>query len=78
MGSLSKLSPVFNLKVGENKCKMTTAYPGIQARLGMGGPAAKGENYDNVKHEWNLPSPSTVQKGMAKTEATMVSRQWSS
>lgn len=75
MGSPSKLSPVFNLKAGENIHKMTLEHPGIQAQPGMGGPGAKGKNSNNVKHGQNLQYPSVVQEGMAETGATIVSRQ---
>ena len=75
MGSLSKLPPVFYLKAGENKCKITTEHPGMQAQPGMCEPAAKGKDSNNVKHERNLQSPSAVQEGLAKTGAAVVSRQ---
>lgn len=71
MGSLSKLSPVFNLKAGENKCKMTTEHPGIQTQPGMCGPRAKGKSYDNAKHEWDL----WFHSGVTEIAPAMVSRQ---
>lgn len=52
---------------------MSTEHPGLQAQPGLCGPAAKGKDSNNVKHEQNLQSPSAVQEGMAKTGAAMVS-----